>query len=51
MNVVHDINDIRCFESMVAGERDWAVLSKQCANQKSKDFFSKVFSALQQEST
>ena len=47
MGIMHQVQDTKCFSSMIAGERNWEVLSKLCSDHNSKDFFSKVFTALQ----
>lgn len=47
MGVMHQVFDTHCFNSMISGERNWDVLSKQCSDQISRDFFRKVFISLQ----
>ncbi len=47
MGIMHQVQDTKCFSSMIAGERNWEVLSELCSDHNSKEFFSKVFTALQ----
>jgi hypothetical protein len=41
MGIMHQVQDTKSFRSMIAGERNWEVLSKLCSDHNSKDFFSK----------